>query len=126
MDDGCYNHKISQRLQQTDTAVPWPQGSGTQHPPEQQVGSDGEEDPKLPPQSDNRCYRVTPEPQNRTLRALQKEAQVDVYRRSHANRLNTTFNNVHFDNCLGNGIGILGSEKISSVFTPGEGAAGVK
>jgi len=58
--------------------------------------------------------------------ALQSEAQVDVYPCSHVNHFSITFNNVHFDNCLGNGTGVLGSEKISLVFNPREGAAGVK
>lgn len=62
MDDGGYNHKISQCLvadghrcalaaQKQDPAlscIP--------------VGSDGEDDPKPRRQSDNCCYTVTPEP----------------------------------------------------------------
>ena len=62
--------------------------------------------------------------------ASQSEAHVDVYRGFHVNHLNITFSNVCFhrcvNNCLGNGIGILGSEKTALVFDPRERAAGVK
>lgn len=61
--------------------------------------------------------------------AWQSKAQVDVCRGFHVNQLNITFSNVHFHryvNCLGNGIGISGSENISLVLNPREGAARVK
>lgn len=62
--------------------------------------------------------------------ALQSEAQVDVYRGFPVNHLNIASSNACFhkcvNDCLGNGIGIWWSEKISLVFNPREGAARVK